>query len=73
MEANKTLTVRLEKYLYSCLKTSSFKQVSVRENILWDVVQDLFGRYSEREIKERLDYSPTRIGIDVRWSGLGLQ
>ncbi len=64
VEANKTLTVRLEKYLYSCLKTSSFKQVSVRENILWDVVQDLFGRYSEREIKERLDYSPTRIGID---------
>jgi transposase len=61
---SKTNTIRLEKYLYTCLKTSSFKQVSVRENVLWDVLQDLFNRYSASEIKMNLDYFPKRIGID---------
>jgi transposase len=61
---SKTQTIRLENYLYSCLKASSFKQVSVRENVLWDVLQDLFDRYSAVEIQTNLDYFPTRIGID---------
>jgi transposase len=62
---SKTNTIRLEKYLYTCLKTSSFKQVSVRENVLWDVLQDLFNRYSASEIKMNLDYFPKRIGIET--------
>jgi transposase len=64
VKSSKTQTIRLEQYLYCCLKTSSFKQVSVRENILWDVLQDLFTCYSQWEIKSNLDYFPTRIGID---------
>lgn len=64
VEANKNQTIRLEKYLYMCLKDSSFKQVAVRENVLWDVLQDLFNRYSQQEIAAHLSYFPTRIGID---------
>jgi Transposase and inactivated derivatives len=60
----KTNTIRLEEYLYACLKTSSFKQVSVRENMLWDVLQELFERYSQQEIQSHLAYFPKRIGID---------
>jgi transposase len=64
VKPSKTNTIRLEAYLYACLKTSSFKQVSVRENILWDVLQDLFERYSRQEIQSKLAYFPKRIGID---------
>ena len=60
----KGFALRLEKYLYMCLKDSSFKQVAVRENVLWDVLQDLFNCYAQKEIKDNLDYFPTRIGID---------
>ena len=35
----KNQTHRLEKYLYLCLKDSSFKEVAIRENILWDVLE----------------------------------
>jgi len=64
VEPSKNQTLRLEKYLYMCLKDSSFKQVAVRENVLWDVLQDLFNRYAQKEIKDNLDYFPTKIGID---------
>ncbi len=64
VEPHKTQTIRLEQYLYLCLKDSSFKQVAVRENVLWDVLQKIFTRYSQQEIKTRLSYFPTRIGID---------
>jgi len=64
VKPSKTNTIRLEEYLYACLKTSSFKQVSVRENILWDVLQDLFEHYSQQEIQSNLAYFPKRIGID---------
>lgn len=64
VEANKTQTIRLEQYLYLCIKDSSIKQVAVRENVLWDVLQSLFERYSEAEISRDLNYFPKRIGID---------
>lgn len=61
---HKTQTVRLEQYLYGWLKDSSFKQVAARENVCWDVLQELFTRHSQQEIKTNLGYFPTRIGID---------
>jgi transposase len=64
VESNKTQTVRLEQYLYKYLKDNSFQSVSVRENVLWDVLQSIFDRYSQKEIKNALDYFPKRIGID---------
>jgi transposase len=65
VEANKTQTIRLEKYLYGYLKSGrSIQEVAVRENVLWDVLQGIFERYSQKEIKENLQYFPKRIGID---------
>ena len=61
---HKNQTHRLEKYLYLCLTDSSFKEVAIRENILWDVLDSIFKRYSQREIAEHLDYFPKRLGID---------
>lgn len=61
---NKNQTHRLEKYLYLCLKDSSFKEVATRENILWDVLDGIFKKYSKREISKYLDYFPKRLGID---------
>ncbi len=60
----KNQTHRLEKYLYLCLKDSSFKEIAIRENILWDVLDGIFKTYSKREIKKHLDYFPKRLGID---------
>lgn len=64
VESNKQMTSRLEQYLYLCLKESSFKQVSVRENVFWDVLQGIFERYAKRQVRGELTYVPTRIGID---------
>lgn len=64
VESKKTQTIRLEQYLYMCIKDSSIKKVAVRENVLWDVLQSLFERYSSAEISKNLSYFPTRIGID---------
>lgn len=64
VDANKSQTKRLESYLYMCMKGSSLQEVAVRENILWDVLQLIFDRYSEKEIKSKLNYFPKRIGID---------
>jgi transposase len=61
---NKNQTHRLEKYLYLCLKDSSFKEVATRENLLWDVLDGIFKKYSKREISKHLDYLPKRLGID---------
>ncbi len=36
----------------------------LRKNVRWDVLQDIFDRYSDSEIKSNLDYFPKRIGID---------
>lgn len=64
VESNKSQTNRLESYLYMCLKGSSFQDVAIRENVLWDVLQLIFDNYSKKEIKSKLDYFPKRIGID---------
>lgn len=48
-----------------CLKDSSFKQVAVRENVLWDVLQDLFNCYAQKEIKDNLDYFPIGKGKKI--------
>lgn len=64
VESNKSQTIRLAQYLYLCLKDSSFQAVAVRENVLWDVLQGIFERYSQKEIKDNLNYFPKRIGID---------
>jgi transposase len=64
VEAHKNQTIRLEHYLYKCVKASSFQAVAVRENVLWDVLQRLFDHYSQKEIQTELNYFPHRIGID---------
>jgi transposase len=64
VESKKSQTKRLEAYLYECIKGSCVKEVAVRENILWDVLQLIFDRYSKKEIESKLNYSPKRIGID---------
>lgn len=61
---HKNMTLRLEQYLYCCLKDSSTKEVAVRENVLWDVLQSIFDTYSQKEINSELSYFPKRLGID---------
>lgn len=61
---HKNMTLRLEQYLYLCLKDSSTKEVAIRENVLWDVLQNIFDSYSQKEIASELSYFPKRLGID---------
>lgn len=64
VESKRTMTIRLEKYLYQCCQDSAFKDVAARENVLWDVLQGLFTRWAKGQIKTDLATPPTRLGID---------
>jgi len=64
VEPKRTMTTRLEKYLYQCCQDSAFKEVAARENVRWDVLQGLFTRWAKRQIKTDLATPPTRLGID---------
>jgi len=64
VEPNRTMTTRLEKYLYECCRHSCFQQVAARENVGWDTLQHLFSRWAHTHIKEELNTLPTRLGID---------
>lgn len=44
------MTLRLAEYLYFCLKDSSTQEVAVRENVLWDVLQNIFDVYSQKRL-----------------------
>lgn len=64
VDTNRTMTSRLEKYLYECCRDSSFQQVAARENVGWDTLQNLFTRWAAKHIKQDLSTLPTRLGID---------
>lgn len=64
VETKRTMTIRLEKYLYQCCQDSAFQEVAARENVLWDVLQGLFTRWANRQINSDLARPPTRLGVD---------
>jgi transposase len=61
---NQQMSKRLEAYLYQCCKDSSFKEVAVRENVLWDVLQNIFEKYSKTVLIYLAKKVVKRIGID---------
>jgi transposase len=62
--SHRSMTTRLEAYLYQCCKDSSFKEVAIRENVLWDVLQNIFDIYSKSTINYLSKKLVKRIGID---------
>ena len=61
VDPHRSYTQRYEAYIYFRGQGSTIRQVSLQENLLWDVVNDLFTRLATRDIK----HSPK-----VRWGGL---
>jgi transposase len=61
---NQQMSKRLEAYLYQCCHDSSFKAVAIRENILWDVLQNIFDKYSKSVVNYLAKKVIKRIGID---------
>lgn len=64
VDSNSQMTKRLEHYLYLCCQSSSIKEVSIRENILWDVLQGIFDKCSRPTLGYLASKIPKRIGID---------
>ena len=58
---NRNYTHRYENYIYFRCGGSTIRQVSIEENLLWDVVDDILGRWAQKDI----DF-PSK----VRWSGI---
>ena len=61
VDPHRSYTQRYEAYLYVRGQGSTIRQVSLQENLLWEVVQDIFPRLAPRDIAH-----PT----PVRWLGL---
>lgn len=61
---NQQMSKRLEAYLYQCCQDSSFKTVSIRENVLWDVLQSIFEKHSKSVLTYLQKKLIKRIGID---------
>lgn len=65
VDTNRTMTKRYEESIYNLCKITDVKQVSIKENLLWDVVNDIFQRYAEKELKKENRYEKVRwLGID---------
>ena len=64
VKPNRTMTTRLEKYLYECCRDNSFQQVAARENVGWYTLQHPFIRCAHTHIKQELNTLPIRLGID---------
>lgn len=62
---SRTMTERYEGYLYDLCERTSIKQVSIQENLLWDVVQEVFTRYAAAQLKQEARHQHVRwLGID---------
>jgi len=65
VDANQTLTKRLELYLYEMCKDISVNQVSLKEDLCWETVQAIYKKYSAKELGKSSDLSKVRyLGID---------
>ena len=61
VDLNRNYTCRYEDYIYFRCEGSTIRQISLQENLLWDVVDDIFIRWAQRDID-----SPR----EVRWLGI---
>jgi len=61
VDAHRSYTRRYEDYLYVRCQGMTLRQVSLQENLLWDVVDDIFTRKANKAI---------RISTQVRWFGI---
>ena len=61
VDLHRSYTKRYEDYIYFRCQGATIRQGSLQENLLWDVVDDLFTRKATQELE-----SPT----GVRWVGL---
>src|SRR5512147_41614 len=66
VESSKTMTKRYEKYVYELCKNTTLQKVSAQENIVWNTLDDIFKRYSEKELNQaRKESSKVRVvGMD---------
>ena len=65
VDSCRTMTRRYEGYIYGVCKSTSIKQVSVQENLLWDVVQEIFTRHAAAHLEQEGRHQGVRwLGID---------
>lgn len=65
VESSQNLTKRLEDYLYKMTKNISVNQVSLKEDVHWETVQNIYTKYSQRALCQHNDLSKVRyLGID---------
>ena len=61
VDPHRSYTKRYEDYIYFCCQGATIRYVSVQENLLWDVVDDIFTRKANQDI---------RFPPKVRWLGV---
>lgn len=64
VEDSSALTKRMGKYLYEYIKKETLEHVSGRENIHWNILQNIFSKYAKIEIAAIQKKVVRKIGID---------
>ena len=65
VEASKTMTTRYEEYLYFLSDNLCINQVSIKEDVVWLSVNNIYKHYSDKQIEKRKVWQEVRyLGID---------
>lgn len=65
VKSSKTLTTRFEEYLYKMSENICISHVSLKEDIAWATVNEIYQRYSQKALKNRSVWGHVRyLGID---------
>lgn len=65
VDPSRTMTKRYEEYVYNLCKNSTIQKVSAQENIVWNSSDEIFRRYSKKELEGQKSNNIARvIGMD---------